>query len=166
MINTTLSCTPTLVQLAGAAALQRDREERDQTIQKFREKVELLTTGLNNIDGFHLLDPAATFYVFPNIGGVVESLGLDTAYEALPETVRHESSPSTLFQLFLLHRYRVATMDRRSFCQLDSDGHHFLRLSVATGAADLEEAVSRIAAAATDIAGFRSFLKSGVKLSL
>src|SRR6185295_13298994 len=45
MINTTLSCTPPLVQLAGAAALDRDDEERDQVMRKFREKVEILTAG-------------------------------------------------------------------------------------------------------------------------
>ncbi|MGH7201823.1 MAG: pyridoxal phosphate-dependent aminotransferase, partial [Planctomycetaceae bacterium] len=43
MINTTLSCTPPLVQLAGVAALEHDVVERDATILKFREKVELLT---------------------------------------------------------------------------------------------------------------------------
>ena len=73
-INTSLSCTPTLVQLAGAAALTHDQIERDQVMQKFREKVELLTQGLNNIDGFHALDPAATFYVFPNVADVCNRL--------------------------------------------------------------------------------------------
>ena len=39
MINTTLSCTPPLVQLAGRAALESDTKERDETMLKFREKV-------------------------------------------------------------------------------------------------------------------------------
>lgn len=76
MINTTLSCTPPLVQLAGAAALERDSSERDAVMKKFREKVELLTTGLNKIDGFHTLDPTATFYVFPNVAPVCNRLGI------------------------------------------------------------------------------------------
>ncbi len=76
MINTTLSCTPTLVQLAGAAALERDDTERNETMQKFREKVELLTAGLNAIDGFQTLDPTATFYVFPNVAPVCNRLGI------------------------------------------------------------------------------------------
>ena len=76
MINTTLSCTPTLVQLAGAAALERDRSERDATMLKFRDKVELLTAGLNRIDGFRTLDPTATFYVFPNVAPVCNRLGI------------------------------------------------------------------------------------------
>ncbi|MAT16577.1 MAG: aminotransferase [Planctomyces sp.] len=67
MINTSLSCTPPLVQLAGKAALERDKAERDSVMQKFREKVVLLTEGLNKIEGFNALDPLATFYVFPNV---------------------------------------------------------------------------------------------------
>jgi aspartate aminotransferase len=76
MINTTLSCTPALVQLAGAAALDRDQAERDAVMLKFREKVELLTTGLNRIEGFRTLDPTATFYVFPNVAPICNRLGI------------------------------------------------------------------------------------------
>ncbi len=76
MINTTLSCTPTLVQLAGAAALERDQAERDAVMLKFRDKVELLTAGLNRIEGFRTLDPTATFYVFPNVAPVCNRLGI------------------------------------------------------------------------------------------
>ena len=76
MINTTLSCTPPIVQLAGTAALKRDKEERDEVMQKFREKVVLLTEGLNRIDGFTTLEPTATFYVFPNVAPVCNRLGV------------------------------------------------------------------------------------------
>jgi aspartate aminotransferase len=74
MINTTLSCTPPIVQLAGRAALQRDASERDDVMKKFREKVVLLTGGLNRIDGFSTLDPTATFYVFPGIKPICNRL--------------------------------------------------------------------------------------------
>jgi aspartate aminotransferase len=76
MINTTLSCTPPIVQLAGTAALKRDGKERDETMLKFREKVVLLTEGLNRIEGFRALDPTATFYVFPNVARVCNRLGV------------------------------------------------------------------------------------------
>jgi len=76
MINTTLSCTPPIVQLAGTAALRRDKKERDEVMLKFREKVLLLTAGLNRIDGFTTLDPTATFYVFPNVAPVCNRLGV------------------------------------------------------------------------------------------
>jgi aspartate aminotransferase len=74
MINTTLSCTPPIVQLAGTAALKRDKKERDEVMLKFREKVVLLTEGLNSIGGFRALDPTATFYVFPNVMRVCNEL--------------------------------------------------------------------------------------------
>jgi aspartate aminotransferase len=76
MINTTLSCTPPLVQLAGKAALERDAAERDEVMGKFREKVVLLTNGLNKIPGFKTLDPTATFYVFPNVAPICNKLGI------------------------------------------------------------------------------------------
>ena len=76
MINTTLSCTPPIVQLAGKAALERDSAERDAVMAKFREKVVLLTNGLNQIDGFKTLDPTATFYVFPNVAPICNRLGI------------------------------------------------------------------------------------------
>ncbi len=76
MINTTFSCTPPIVQLAGTAALKRDRKERDEAMQKFRRKVVLLTEGLNRIEGFRALDPAGTFYVFPNVARVCNELGV------------------------------------------------------------------------------------------
>jgi aspartate aminotransferase len=76
MINTTLSCTPPLVQLAGVAALKKDATERAEVMEKFRDKVVLLTEGLNRIDGFHSLPPTATFYVFPNVAPVCNRLGV------------------------------------------------------------------------------------------
>jgi len=74
MVNTTLSCTPPLVQIAGTAALQNDSAERATVMDKFREKVVLLAEGLNKIDGFHSLAPTATFYVFPNVAPVCNRL--------------------------------------------------------------------------------------------
>jgi aspartate/methionine/tyrosine aminotransferase len=138
-------------------------EEMSSAFQRRRDQV---VKGLNEIEGIRCGSPKGAFYAFPNITGVVERLGIDEAWQRLPEETRRESSPATLFALFLLYRYHVATMDRRSFGRLDSEGQHFLRLSIATGAADLAEAVERIAMAATDSVGVRAFLKSGVSLVL
>jgi aspartate aminotransferase len=78
MINTSISCTPPLVQLAGKAALQNDSAERDEVMLKFRSKVELLTNGLNRIEGFHALDPTGTFYVFSDVSPVCNRLGISS----------------------------------------------------------------------------------------
>ena len=85
---------------------------------------------------------------------------------ASPNSFRTHTSPATLFQLFLLYEYRVATMDRRSFGIRGSEGEHYLRISIATGDDDLHEAMNRIAHAAKDHDGFRDFVRSAKRLSL
>ncbi len=45
-------------------------------MRAFRDKVEILYRGLNEIDGFKCLDPAGTFYVFPNVAEVCHRLGI------------------------------------------------------------------------------------------
>lgn len=74
------------------------------------------------------------------------------------------TSPSTLFQMFVLFRYHVATVDRRSFGRLGTEKLHFLRLSIATAMEDLREAVNRIKAAADDREGFAAFVAAGKSL--
>jgi aspartate aminotransferase len=132
----------------------------------FQRRRDQVIAALNRIGGIRCQNPKGAFYVFPNIGGVVENLGVQQAFDRLPEETRRNSSPATLFQLFLLYRYHVATMDRRSFGALDSEGQHFLRLSIATGAADLAEAVTRIKLASNDAEGFHAFMRSGVRMVL
>lgn len=76
MINTSLSCVPPLVQLAGTAALGNDAAERDAVMGQFRRKVELLVAELKKVDGVTVLMPAGTFYVFPNVEPVCRRLGI------------------------------------------------------------------------------------------
>lgn len=76
LINTSLSCTPPMVQLAGIAALESDDEESRRTMQLFREKVEILVRGLNRIEGVRCLDPGGTFYVFPSVSPICNRLGI------------------------------------------------------------------------------------------
>ena len=66
----------------------------------------------------------------------------------------------------MLYRYQVASMDRRSFGILGSEGEHYLRLSIATGDDDLTEAMERFATAASDTAGFTEFIRSERRLTL
>jgi aspartate aminotransferase len=78
MINTTLSCTPPLVQLAGQAALQHDAAERDDVMGRFRKKVELLVEALRKLDDVRVLMPAGTFYVFPDVSRICRRLGIQS----------------------------------------------------------------------------------------
>jgi aspartate aminotransferase len=122
--------------------------------------------ALNAIEGITCQNPLGAFYVFPNITGALERLDGFDLFAALPAEVKRRSSPATLLQLFLLYKYRVATMDRRSFGVLGSDGENFLRISIATGDDDLAEAMGRVGEAVSDAAGFRDFVTSGRRLTL
>lgn len=138
----------------------------EEMVVAFQRRRDLVVAALNAIDGITCQNPKGAFYAFPNVGGVVERIGAIEAHEGLPEDVREDTSPATLFQLFLLHRYRVATMDRRSFSVLGSEGQHYLRLSIANADEELAEAVRRIGDASVDADGFEAFLQSGIRLTL
>jgi len=125
----------------------------------FQQRRDVVVRALNAIDGITCQTPRGAFYVFPNIGGACRRIGAVEAHGAMPPHQRECSSPSTLFQLFLLYRYQVATLDRRSFGRIGAEGKHYLRISIATALSDLEEAVHRIAAAAADRDGFQDFLR-------
>ncbi len=135
-------------------------------VNAFQRRRDLTVAGLRAIDGVSCQVPKGAFYVFPNVSGVLDRLGAVEAHEGLPDWLRTRTSPATLLQLFLLYHYRVATMDRRSFGLLGSEGQHFLRVSIAAADADLEEALDRMERASYDVEGFDSFLGSGRSLTL
>jgi aspartate aminotransferase len=130
-------------------------------VASFQQRRDAVVAGLNAIDGITCATPRGAFYLFPNISGVCRSIGAIDAWQQLPHAERRKTSPSTLFQLFLLFRHGVATLDRRSFGVLGSEGKHYLRISIATSMEDLAVAVDRIRIAAQDRAGFRTFLEEG-----
>ncbi len=135
-------------------------------VDAFQRRRDLVVPGLNAIDGIRCQNPKGAFYAFPNIAGVIERLGAEEAFDRLPLNEQDRSSPATLFQLFLLYRHRVATMDRRSFSTLGSEGQHYLRLSIANSEEELAEAVRRIGDAAFDADGFQEFVASGIRHTL
>jgi aspartate aminotransferase len=76
MINTSLSCVPPIVQMAGKAALEHDAAERDAVMEKFHKKVELLVNELRKVPDVTVLMPAGTFYVFPRVEPICRRLGI------------------------------------------------------------------------------------------
>ena len=76
MVNTSLSCVPPIVQMAGKAALERDAAERDDAMKKFHAKVVLLVNELRKVPDVTVLMPEGTFYVFPNVRPICERLGI------------------------------------------------------------------------------------------
>ena len=76
MVNSSLSCVPPLVQLAGKAALEKDAAERNEVMAKFKLKVEVLIRELKRVPGVSVTMPVGTFYVFPNVSPICERLGI------------------------------------------------------------------------------------------
>jgi hypothetical protein len=100
----------------------------------------------------------------PGEGVDAALFGAIEAHQKMATADRDRSSPSTLVQMFLLWRYQVATMDRRSFGSIGAEGQHYLRLSIATGLEELKIGLERIRAAAADVRGFQQFIQEGKHL--
>jgi aspartate aminotransferase len=158
-----ISCTSPFIQTAGKEALDNEKNRAiiAAMVGEFEKRRDVVVDGLNRIDGISCKKPEGAFYVFPNIGGVCSDLGIIEAYEKLPPETKQKTSPSTLFQMFALYHHGVATMDRRSFGAIGSEGKHYLRLSTATDMESLKEGLRRIEAASKDKAGFERFMSEG-----
>ena len=112
-----ISCTPPFIQQAGIAALEKPENKTiiASMVKEFQTRRNVVVDGLNKIEGISCIMPEGAFYVFPNIGGICEKLGIIEEYENLPPDLKANTSPSSLFQMFLLYHHGVATMDRKSF---------------------------------------------------
>jgi aspartate/methionine/tyrosine aminotransferase len=154
-----ISCTPPFIQEAGKQALEGPENPGivASRTAEFQKRRDVVVDMLNAIDGIRCNKPEGAFYVFPNIGGACKKLGVIDAYESLDAETKKRTSPSTIFQMFVLYEHGVATMDRRSFGAIGSEGKHYLRLSTATSMDMLEEGVRRIEAATKDHGGFKKF---------
>ena len=153
------SCIPPYNQEGARIALESplSRGAIQEMVNTFQGRRDLVIDGLNSIPGLRCQKPKGAFYVFPNISQVCHRLGIIEAFQSLPLDLRQKTSPSTLFQLFLLFEYQVATMDRKSFGRIGTENLHYLRLSIATGTGSLREGLKRISKASQDEEGFKRF---------
>ncbi len=156
-----VSCVPPFVQEAGREAYDNPKSQGvvQEMVAEFQRRRDWIVPGLNDIPGMKCQLPKGAFYVFPNIAGICTSLGVVEAHEAMPPEVRARTSPAGMFQMFLLYRYGVATLDRNSFGSIGAHGQHYLRLSIATSMEHCREGVSRMRRAAEDRDGFARFLE-------
>ena len=160
------SCIPPYNQEGARVALESplSRDSITHMVKTFQERRDFVVNGLNAIKGIRCQMPKGAFYVFPNIREVCENLGIMDAFRKLPPDLRQRTSPSTLFQMFLLFEYQVATLDRKSFGRIGIEDLHYLRISIATDTDSLQEGVKRFEAASQDKEGFRLFFKRGEHL--
>lgn len=161
-----VSCVPPFVQEAGRVAYESPETPPtvERMVRAFQERRDYVVEALNRIDGVTCRSPKGAFYVFPNVAGMCEKLGVQDACAALPAEVRPTTCPSAMLQMFLLFRHGVATMDRNSFGRIGAEGEHYLRLSIATGMDELEEGIRRIEEASHDRDGFQRYVEEGGKL--
>jgi aspartate aminotransferase len=151
LINTSASCTPTLAQRAAQAALEEDSETRDDYMQRFRRKVELLCDGLEGVEGFRVLRPAGTFYVFPDVREICNRLGITSHGLAM----------------YLLEgaddAFGVACLGGECFGEA---GHGFLRFSCAEPDERINEAIAFLPKALERTDRVRRYLEANPKFVL
>ncbi len=74
LINS-VSCTSAFSQYAAIAALEGPWDDVDRMLEAFRERREVIVSGLNAVPGVSCVEPGGAFYAFPNIS----ELGLSAA---------------------------------------------------------------------------------------
>jgi aspartate/methionine/tyrosine aminotransferase len=72
------SCTSHFIQWAGVEALTGDQTGAAEILGTLRERRDVAVRLLNDIDGVTCYSPEATFYLFPDMTGVMERKGLTT----------------------------------------------------------------------------------------
>jgi aspartate aminotransferase len=151
LINTSLSCVPPIVQWAGKAALKHDAAERDEVMERFHKKVQLLVDDLRTVPDVTVLMPAGTFYVFPNVSQICRRLGIQSHGLAM----------------YLLE----GADDKKGVACLGGEcfgpaGQGFLRFSCAEPDERLHEAILFLADAVTRVDRVQKYLELNPKYGL
>jgi aspartate aminotransferase len=148
LTNTSISCVPPFVQLAGQAALEHDGAERDAAMQTFHQKVRLLVDELKKVEGVKVLMPAGTFYAFPDVSAICRRLGIQSHGLAM----------------YLLEaaddRFGVACLGGECF---GPAGQGFLRFSCAEPDERLRQAIQFLAEAVTRTERVKRYLEANPK---
>ncbi|NLC55545.1 MAG: aminotransferase class I/II-fold pyridoxal phosphate-dependent enzyme [Armatimonadetes bacterium] len=116
----TMMSAPTAAQMAAIEALKNGKHEREEMIQQYNQRRQLIIAGLNRI-GLPCFRARGAFYVFPSVAGT----GLDC------ET----------FAERLLAEERVAVVPGNAF-GIGGEGH--IRCAYAASLANIEEALRRM----------------------
>jgi aspartate/methionine/tyrosine aminotransferase len=121
------TCTTTMVQRAGIAALTGPQDSVRAMVVEFRRRRDLVVRGLNAIPGVSCPTPAGAFYAFPNLAARLASAG--TSVEAFADR--------------LLDAHGVAVLAGTAF---GARGAGHLRISFAAAPETIELALAKIRA--------------------
>lgn len=122
LINSSTSCTPQFVQVAGLEALSGPQADSQEMMRILKDRRDQMVDGLNRIDGITCRVPQGAFYAFPNI----TALGMTSAQLAG----------------VLLEEAGVATLPGTAF---GPEGEGYLRLCFSTTEENIRKALERIA---------------------
>jgi aspartate/methionine/tyrosine aminotransferase len=120
LLVNSVSCSASMTQRAGLAALTGDQTPVTRMMEEFRRRRDRFVALLNGIPGVTCRVPSGAFYAFPNITGT----GLS----------------SEVLAARLLHEAGVAALPGTAFGEL---GEGYLRFSYANSLENLEEAAHR-----------------------
>jgi len=121
LINSSTSCTPQFVQMAGVEALTGPQNDSAEMMRILKERRDLMVQGLNAIPGIQCRIPRGAFYAFPNI----RSLGLTSSDLAS----------------VLLDEGGVASLPGTAF---GPEGEGYLRFCFSTSEGNIHEALTRV----------------------
>jgi len=121
LINSSVSCTPEFVQMAGLEAMTGPQTESAEMMRVLKERRDLMIQGLNQIPGISCRTPRGAFYAFPN--------------------VRQVGMTSVDLSNCLLEEGGVATLPGTAF---GPEGEGYLRLCFSTSEENIREALRRI----------------------
>jgi len=119
------ACVPAFVQRAGIAALEGTQEPLHAMIAEFAARRQLIAERLAAIPGVRIAAPAGAFYAFPDVSAITKAAGITVAQLASK----------------LLKEYGVALLPGTAF---GAAGEGYLRLSFATGRADIDRALTLV----------------------
>ena len=112
------SCTTHFVQWAGVEALTGDQSGAKENLRVLRERRDAAVDILNEIPGVSCFRPEATFYLYPDVTGLMGSKGFGS-YEQLRRAALEQAGVSFCTRL---HFGRALPGEQRSYVRLAYSG--------------------------------------------
>lgn len=113
------SCTANFIQIAGVEALTGDQSGSQKIIGILKERRDLAVDILNSIPGISCYRPNATFYVYPDVTGLMKAKGFADDYDGFRKEVLHKTGVSFCTRL---HFGRALPGEDRRYVRLAYSG--------------------------------------------
>ncbi|MEK9133173.1 MAG: pyridoxal phosphate-dependent aminotransferase [Patescibacteria group bacterium] len=120
-----VSCTATMVQLAGVEALNGLQESVEQMRVEYQKRRDLLVALVNQVPGMSCKSPKGAFYLFVNVKPILQKLGINAT--ELADRIMREAN--------------VLILPGTAFGAL---GEGYIRFSYVSSEADIQEGMRRI----------------------